>query len=236
MQLGNIRQTIQTMRGQHTAPWKSMRHCRRQDHGLSLLKYHYHRLPYCNLYKVWSYNRKCRQKYNTPFPVETLQIESKCLIVKFSSKLLDLSKGDMSCTVSVSHQLIKSKSQLNLNENHKILWNPDLTNWWNMFSDDNMLARAPFSVLSVHLWKFCNCNGQQFINLPAAHFLLTHPPALVDPAHCHQKHQNFQKKVLKKREEKSKKAIHKSLCGPLLTNPPSCTGILPCHQKHQNFK
>ena len=122
---------------------------------------------------------------------ETLQIESKCLIVKFSSKLLDLSKGDMSCTVSVSHQLIKSKSQLNLNENHKILWNPDLTNWWNMFSNDNMLARAPSSVLSVHLWKFCNCNGQQFINLPAAHFLPTHPPALVDPAHSYQKHQNL---------------------------------------------
>ena len=45
---------------------------------------------------------------DTPSPVETLQIESKCLIVKFSSKLLDLSKGDISCTVSVSHQLIKS--------------------------------------------------------------------------------------------------------------------------------
>ena len=47
--------------GQHTAAWKSMRYCRRQDRGLSQIKYHYHRLPYCNLYKVWSYNRKCRK-------------------------------------------------------------------------------------------------------------------------------------------------------------------------------
>ena len=35
--------------GQHTAAWKSMRYCRRQDCGLSQLKYHLHRLPYRNL-------------------------------------------------------------------------------------------------------------------------------------------------------------------------------------------
>ena len=79
---GNIRSTIRTIRttygqpyepygphtashtngaGQHTAAWKSMRYCRRQDRGLSQIKYHYHSLPYRNLYKVWSNNRKCRQ-------------------------------------------------------------------------------------------------------------------------------------------------------------------------------
>ena len=43
-------------------------------------------------------------------------------------------------------------------------------------------SRAPSSVLSVHLWKFCNCNGQQFINLLAAHFLQHHPALSHHPA------------------------------------------------------